>query len=83
MGQCKGVSWRVRPGSVNMKLVDGTIVQATVNLGSGDRVSDLFTKGENPFVVVFDARFQGSVYEKVLIVNKRHIMWVEPEPEIE
>jgi hypothetical protein len=81
MAKSKGVSWKVKPGTVNMKLVDGTIVQATINLGSEARVSDLFTRPENPFVVVFDAKFPGSMYEKVLIVNKRHIVWVEPEIE--
>ncbi|MBW1675184.1 MAG: hypothetical protein JRJ79_00960 [Deltaproteobacteria bacterium] len=81
MAKSKGVSWKVKPGTVNMKLVDGTIVQATINLGSEARVSDLFTRSGNPFVVVFDAKFPGSMYEKVLIVNKRHIVWIEPEIE--
>ncbi len=42
------------------------------------RVSDLFTFGRNPFIVVFDAtaEWQDS---KVFIINKTNISWVAPE----
>jgi hypothetical protein len=39
------------------------------------RFSDLFTKGKNPFIVVFDATV-GEETGKVLVVNKNKILWV-------
>jgi hypothetical protein len=42
------------------------------------RVSDLFTVGRNPFIVVYDAT--GDCQDsKVFIVNKANISWVAPE----
>jgi len=42
------------------------------------RISDLFTKGKNPFIVVFDAVVEGQA-DRVLIINKNKILWVSPE----
>jgi hypothetical protein len=42
------------------------------------RISDVFTKGKNPFVVIFDALMENET-EKVLIINKKKISWVVPE----
>lgn len=42
------------------------------------RVSDIFTVGRNPFVVVFDAtaEWQDS---QVFVINKSNISWIAPE----
>jgi hypothetical protein len=42
------------------------------------RVSDLFTIGRNPFIVVFDATADWQDSE-VFIINKANISWVAPE----
>ena len=42
------------------------------------RISDIFTKGRNPFVVVFDVTLESQA-GKVLIINKNKIIWVSPE----
>jgi hypothetical protein len=42
------------------------------------RISDIFTKGKNPFIVVFDALMEDEA-GKVLVVNKQKISWVVPE----
>ena len=42
------------------------------------RISDIFTKGKNPFIVIFDAIVDGQP-GRVLIVNKKKILWVSPE----
>jgi hypothetical protein len=42
------------------------------------RISDIFTKGKHPFIVVFDA-LVGNEPGKVLIINKNKISWVVPE----
>jgi hypothetical protein len=42
------------------------------------RVSDLFTVGRNPFIVVFDATAEWQDTD-VFIINKSNISWVAPE----
>lgn len=42
------------------------------------RISDMFTKGKNPFIVVFDVFIEGQA-GRVLIINKKKILWVSPE----
>jgi Family of unknown function (DUF6812) len=42
------------------------------------RISDIFTRGKHPFIVVFDA-LVGNEAGKVLIINKNKISWVVPE----
>ena len=42
------------------------------------RISDIFTKGKNPFIVVFDAVVEGQA-DRILIINKNKILWVSPE----
>jgi hypothetical protein len=42
------------------------------------RVSDIFTRGGNPFVVVFDVMSEGQT-GGVLVINKKKILWVSPE----
>jgi hypothetical protein len=42
------------------------------------RVSDLFTVGRNPFIVVFDAIAEWQDTD-VFIINKSNISWVAPE----
>ncbi len=63
---------------ITVKTTDGSVIQGKVNLASRERVSDLFTGSEEPFITIFDARL-GNASESVVIVNKRHIVWVEPE----
>jgi hypothetical protein len=42
------------------------------------RISDLFTKGKNAFIVVFNVVAEGQT-GGVLIVNKNKILWIYPE----
>ena len=63
---------------VTIRTVDGSILQGKVNLGVEDRVSDLFTKTQDRFVVLFDAVYSGGA-GKVMVINKDHIVWIEPE----
>ena len=62
---------------VTIKTSDGSTLMGQINIGIKDRVSDLFTRSDTPFVVLTDAETrEGS--GKTLIVNKGHIVWVEP-----
>ena len=67
----------LKAADVTIKTLDGSIV-GKVNLGYENRMSDLFTKTDNPFIVVFDATHLGSPKKKVLVINKQHIVWAEP-----
>jgi hypothetical protein len=70
----------LKPADVTIKTVDGSMLQGKVNLGAERRVSDIFTKSNNPFVVLFDAAYAGGT-GKVLVINKSQIVWIEPEGE--
>ena len=78
----KIISRRIEARKVTIKMVDGSLVQGKVNLLHDEavvqRVSDIFTKLTDPFIVVFDATAEGKS-GRVLILNKRNIAWVSPE----
>ena len=63
---------------ISIKTIDGSTLVGKVNIGIKKRVSDVFTKTENPFIVVVDVEHQ-DISGKVLFVNKSNIVWVEPE----
>ena len=64
--------------NITVKTTDGSTLRGKVNIGLNDRVSDLFTKTENPFVVLCDVEHR-DITGKVLFINKRNIVWAEPE----
>jgi len=64
--------------AITIKTIDGSTIQGKINLGVKERVSDLFTKSEQEFIILVDATAKGG-RGKVLFVNKNHIVWVEPE----
>ena len=63
---------------ITIKTSDGETIQGKVFLKENSRVSDLFTQSESPFIVLVDALLR-SGQGKTLVVNKEHIVWVEPE----
>jgi len=66
------------PRSVTIRCIEGSTVRGNVNLKHENRTSDLFTKGEGPFIVLFDAVIQDE-HRKTLVVNKKSIAWVSIE----
>jgi hypothetical protein len=78
----KVISRRIDACNVTIKMEDGSLVQGKINLFAGEdvvqRVSDIFTKVIDPFIVVFDAAAEDKSGQ-VLILNKRNIAWIEPE----
>jgi len=76
------ISRRLDAREVAIKLVDGSMVKGKINMFHDEamiqRVSDIFTKVADPFIVVFDATVEGKT-GKVCILNKRNIIWVSPE----
>ncbi|MBU4231097.1 MAG: hypothetical protein L6277_04660 [Desulfobacterales bacterium] len=81
----KVISRRIDACKVTNKMVDGSLVQGKVNVYHDEevvqRVSDIFTKLTDPFIVVFDATAEGRS-GRVLIMNKRNIAWVSPEDDV-
>jgi len=63
---------------VTVRTVDGSVLRGKINLGEGNRVSDIFIQSGTQFLVLYDVITQSSE-SKVLVVNKSHIVWVEPE----
>ena len=63
---------------ISIRTTDGSTLLGKVNIGMKERVSELFTKTENPFIILIDAEHQ-DITGKVLFVNKNNIVWVEPE----
>ena len=63
---------------VSVKTVDGSLIQGKINIGKMNRISDMFLENESPFVIIYDA-CSTSGENKVFIINKSHIVWVEPD----
>ena len=63
---------------ITIRMTDGTTISGKVNIGIKERVSDLFTKPEKPFIILLNSDHKDDV-ERVLIINKEHIIWAEPE----
>jgi hypothetical protein len=65
---------------ITIKTTDGAVVQGKINIGVKERMSDLFTKSDSPFIILTDARHREGL-GKVLFVNKAHVVWAEPQEE--
>ena len=63
---------------ITIKTTDGSTINGKVNLTSKQRVSDLFTDPNSPFLILVDAVTRDGS-GKILFVNKDHIVWAEPE----
>ena len=64
--------------NITVRTTDGSTVLGKINIGINERVSDLFTRSENPFIILFDVEHRDGS-GKVLFINKRNIVWVEPD----
>ncbi len=72
---------QIKREAVKMKLSDGSMIYGEVNLlseGGVNRLSDMFTKGESPFIVVFNATTKQGREGLTYVVSKAHIIWVSP-----
>jgi hypothetical protein len=64
--------------NITVKTSDGSMLLGKVNIGANERVSDLFTQTENPFIILFDVEYRDGS-GNVFFINKNHIVWVEPK----
>jgi hypothetical protein len=70
--------FKVNTKNITIRTADGSTLSGKINIGEKERVSDVFTKTDNPFVVLFDAATANGC-GRVFFINKTHIVWVEPE----
>lgn len=78
----KIITRKLEARDLSIKLVDGSVVKGKINLHSDEhmiqRVSEIFTQVKDPFLVVYDATFEGQG-GRVLVINKQNIIWASPE----
>jgi hypothetical protein len=67
---------------VVVKTIDGSVIRGNINLNSEsipmDRVSDLLIKGQNKFLIMYNATL-GDRKDAAVIINKMQIVWVMEE----
>ena len=65
-----------------VKTIEGSIIRGNINLNSEslpmDRVSDLLIKGQNKFLIMYNASL-GDRKDAAVIINKSQIVWVMEE----
>lgn len=71
-------SYSIEYRSITIRTTDGSTINGKVNISPEQRVSDLFTQGDKPFIVMVDVVLKDAV-GKTRFINKDHIVWVEPE----
>jgi len=64
--------------NITIRTTDGSTLSGKVNIGIKERVSDLFTKTANQFIILVDVEHKDAS-GSVLFVNKNHIVWAEPK----
>ena len=64
--------------TVTVRVSNGSTIQGKLNIAGKERVSDIFTQNDPPFIILVDAMVREG-YSKILFLNKRHIIWAEPE----
>lgn len=73
---------KIEARRVTIKLVDGSLIKGKINLRQDEaiiqRVSEIFTRHPDPFLVIFEATFEG-MSDRVIVINKHNILWVSPD----
>ena len=64
--------------NITIKTTDGSTIFGKINIGEKERISDIFTDNKSLFIVMVDVSYKENV-GKTLFINKRHIVWAEPE----
>ena len=70
--------YQTRYRAITVRTTDGSTINGKVNIAPDQRVSDLFTQQEKPFIIMVDVVLKDAV-GKTRFINKDHIVWVEPE----
>jgi len=70
--------YQVEYKNITIKTSDGSTIYGQINIGEKERVSDIFTSNESLFVVMVDVSYKENI-GKTIFINKRHIVWAEPD----
>jgi hypothetical protein len=70
-------TWVKEYRGVTIRTTDGSTFSGKINLSHNKRISDLFKNSSDQFIVLVDVVYRDTP-EKVAIINKQHIVWVEP-----
>lgn len=71
-------TFKMEAKRITVKTADGSTLVGKINIGLKERVSEIFTKTENQFIVLFDAEHANAM-GKTFFINKNQIVWAEPE----
>ncbi len=63
----------VNEKAVMIKTTAGEMFKGKINIKTDERLSDVFTKDEIPFIILY-----GTKMNQVHIINKQHIIWAQP-----
>ena len=64
--------------NITIKTTDGSTIFGKINIGEKERISDIFTDNKDLFIVMVDVSYKDN-FGKTMFINKRHIVWAEPE----
>ncbi len=64
--------------SITVRTIDGSTFNGRINILPDQRVSDIFTQGNRPFIVMVEVTSMDTS-GKTRFINKDHIVWVEPD----
>ena len=70
-------TWVKEYRDVSIRTSDGATFTGKLNLGHYKRISDLLKNPCEQFIVLVEVIFREGP-EKTVIINKNHIVWVEP-----
>ena len=71
--------FEVREYNCSIHMLDGNTITGKVNACSLRRLSEVFTKDQSPFVVIYDATIGDGSRKRTFFLSKSAIAWVEPE----
>ena len=74
----QGTGYSTEYRYITVRTTDGSTINGKVNISPDQRVSELFTRRDVPFIVMVDVAVKDAV-GKTRFINKDHIVWVEPE----
>jgi len=73
--------FEVREYKCTIHMLDGNTITGKVNICALKRLSEVFTKAQSPFVVIYDATVGDGSRKRTFFLSKSAIAWVEPEGE--
>lgn len=74
-------SYAINKKKVSIVMQGGKTIEGYVNIGDFERLSDMFTKDESPFLIVYDMELYSVDHKECYFVNKSQIEYAQPMDE--